>query len=244
MKFVTFKGRDGEEIEYMRLDYDEELETARLFCEMLDRLSLEDFPDVYDKVYHLFIKKSFGNDFRFQEFQELYESIEVYNARWDEEYTEKYGLPDISNIQQSDDCIDFGVVPANIDEVQNLEDRKTRYRREVARAWKEAWDERPKGYLRQRFPRFPGIDLLEAPKSSQELREIDLKRELKFWSMVDEKQEFFKCSREQAIREVSDYMPRAVNEHNRINDHDPERVVNPVIDMEEWYRRREEELDE
>ena len=243
MKREIVTTRDGKELEYLRLDYDEELGVARVFCKILDRIGIEDYPSVYDKLVELFIKKSFGHDFLLEEFQSLVEAIDVYNQRWDPEWAAEHGLPDpIDALNEKGEKIEFGFTPTHAAE---MEDYKTMYRREIARAWKEAWDEHPRGYLRERFEeRFPGDDFLNPPPTAEDRWEKDQQLESEFWDMVDEKQEYFECSRHQAILEVSDYMPRAQFDENRMADPNPLKVVKPVIDIDQFAKDRGMEVAE
>lgn len=222
------------EVEMLHLDYDEELEMARLFCEMLDRLNIEDFKSVYDPLFDLFVKKSLGNDFTSEELIGLSDAILKYNECWEPEYSEKYGLPDLGSIvENNNSCIDFGAIPTHSKSKKLTSDeRKDLYRKEIARAWKEAWDERPNGYLRERFPRFPGIDLLRPPHTSNDTWDADVKKERKFWAEVDKVQREEKCSRKQAYLYVRDYMPRATFDENQLVDRHKDLVGSPVVDLD------------
>lgn len=221
----------------IHLTYDEELECARKFCTMLDMLWLEDSPKIYNQVSKLFFKKSKGWDFLLEEFVELDDAIQHHNSTVDPKYAEYHMLPDLCDgLHEDGDCISmsFGVSPANVKAVDTTNTHKLRYHMEIARAWEEAWLESPKGYLRERFSIFPGEMLLHPGPTPNEKSEDDLRREREFWDMVDEKQEYFGCSRQQAIIEVTDYMPRAIFDENRMSDPNVGRIVKPVISMDEW----------
>ncbi len=225
---------DAKDVSVMHLTYDEELECARKFCTMLDLLWIEDRKALYKPLCRLFFKKSKGWDFTVEEFVEFDDAIQAHNETVEPEYFEYHGLPNIcADMDENDEAIGYGVLPANVDGYETREEKKMRYRREVARAWKEAWAERPKGYLRTRYPIFPGDDFLNPADTPEEVREKDLTLEREFWVMVDHKQEHFGCSRKQAILEVTDYMPRAIFEENMLPDPNPKKLVKPLIEMDE-----------
>ncbi len=233
------------ELKFLRLTYDEELATARKVCQILDLLWVEDRPSIFKKITHAFYKKSNGHDFLVDEFAELDYEIQRYNSELDEDYAAKHGLPDLcDDLVDDNTCMEYGLKPVHMYGGDNNDQKKLRYRKDIARAWKEAWEEYPRRWLHERYPVFPGEKLLNPDPTADQLYEKDQKLEREFWAMVDKKQEFFECSRQQAIIEVSDYTPRASFPENRMADPNPRRVVKPVVELDSLQKEREDEIDE
>ncbi len=220
--------------EVLVLDYDEELECARRFCHMLDLLWIEDYSKLFKPLCNMFFKKSNGWHFLAEEIMNLDDEIAKYNQSLKPEYAEEYGLPDFGFLKyEGETKITFEGDPANVSEKQDFDSRKDRTRREVARAWKEAWEERPKGWLRERYDVFPGNKLLRPPQVASDRRKEDRKRETAFWEEVDKIQSEAKCSRQQAYLYVSDYMERASFEENEVSDPHSDRIKKPIVDVYE-----------
>lgn len=239
------KLKDTGENTLIKLTYDEELECARKFCAMLDLLWIENHSTLFKPLCDLFWKKSMGHDFTMDEFANLAEKALEYNTRLDPDYAAKHGLPSLyEDMEDNDEHIEFGNVPAHTKGRKTKKDLKLQYRKEIARAWKEAWQEHPGGWCQERYPAFPGDEILNPAATANDMWEKDVKLEREFWEMVDRRQVTFGCSRREAIREVSDYIPRARFEENRLADPDPERVVNPVIDLDELMEEREAEFED
>ena len=238
-------GKTKTGLEVLVLDYEEELECARRFCQMLDLLWIEDSSKLYRPLCKMFFKKSNGLSFIAEELMNLDDEIERHNHSLKPEYAEEHGLPGFGFMEyEGETKITFDGDPANASEKQDYESRQNRSRREVARAWKEAWEERPKGWLHERFPNFPGDKVLRPPTTPGERQKEDRKLEAEFWKEVDKIQDEANCSREQAYLYVKDYMERATFTENEVLDPHPKRKKKPVIDVEVWRSDLEEELDE
>lgn len=233
------KTADASGVVLMILDYEEELECARKFCAMLDLLWIEDVPALFKPLEKMFFKKSVGRLFVLEDFLEFDSAIIDHNKSIND-------LPDIMEglVHEGESKSVMIPDPANLVGGKGYDDRLDRSKKEIARAWKEAWEERPKGWLHERFPDFPGEELLNPTPTAEQCRDKDHELEREFWAMVDEKQKFFGCSRGQAILEVSDYIPRARFDENRLGDHNSRKVVKPVIEMGEWGKERQDEIDE
>lgn len=234
------------ETEVLVLDYEEELEVARRFCVMLDLLWIEDRPKLFRPLCDLFYRKSYGLNFVAEELMELDDEIEHYNRSLKPSYAAEYGIPDFGFLEYEGEAkLTFDGDPANLKEKEDYDARQIRSRREVARAWKEAWEEHPKGWLHERFPDFPGEKVLHVPQTANERWDDDVKLERAFWAEVDRIQKEPDCSsRLQAFLYVRDYMERAKFIENELRDPHKDLVTKPVIDVEIWREGRRKDIED
>lgn len=227
MKLRKIVKEDGSKEYIVLLTYDEEHEFAKRFFNIMSRHWLGRYSDFQELARRLFVKKSYGNNFRESDFMEF--------AGWLDKINNKLLEFENADVWLIEDP--FSVLTMDGDHIQipmpqysskrTFRDNIKRYEREVARAWKEAWKINGKKV----YPDFPGDEILSSPPKhyEREERERDKKIELNFWERVKEVQIECGCSRKQALAEVSDYMFRAKHKENRITDPEPDMIVTPEV---------------
>ena len=189
--------------EYWLLSVDEEYAMARWVMDVLCLQWIDTKPAFQRFMFGLFIRKAEGKDFATNHFSKLADYMDrKIGPNTDETYRDL--LPPLPDLKENGKSI---VVP---DDRRN--DYQNWYRNTIRRAWHETWDIHPHMRSRAGVLVFPG----EAPDES--FQKLQRGREAAFWAEVDAKQREYDCSRSEAIKAVSDYMPRAIDTHRF---HDP-----------------------
>lgn len=232
MKLRKGTKQDSTEVYLVLLTYDEEHELAKRFFDIMSKHWLERYSEFQELAKSLFFKKSYGRDFVEQDILDFAEWIDKINNNLIDRYdnADIWLIEDPFYFLKMDDK-HIEIPMPQYTSRRTLQDNIKRYEREVSRAWKEAWEINGKNV----YPNFPGDDILKTPASHDDPKEVarDKRREEAFWKRVDQIQTECSCSRNQAVLEVSDYMPRAEHPENRVDDPDPGMVVTPEVYVED-----------
>ena len=183
MKVIAKKfGED--EVEYVKLTYDEELSMAKWVMETLCLPWIETRDDFYIMLKRIYFRKCKGKDFEAWHLVDLFQKYQHYNQYEDLE------LPLIPVFKEDGTFLipEQGVGFATKD---------------ITRAWREAWEMTPEFSKKVDFGEvFPDGTVISGYEEEQN------KIERAFWERVAEVRKEYDCSEKQAIVEVSDYMPR------------------------------------
>jgi hypothetical protein len=180
MKTTTQKfGND--EVEYIKLTYDEELSMARWVINTLCLPWIETREDFYAFLRRMYLRKCSGRDFEAWHLVDLYKKYQHYY-----QYEEDLELSPIPVFKEDGQCIS-GIVA----------------KKDISRAWREVWEEHPEFKKKIDF-----AEVFPDGTTSQDYADNQDKLEREFWSRVGEIQKKFNCTQNQAVIEVTDYMPR------------------------------------
>lgn len=201
MLFQDQKTENGGKITFVNFTYDEEVAFAEWVFDILSARWLhEDYHKDFRRfLLYVYRKKTSGRDLTNTELETLAKHIEHI------EQSKHFNnlLPPWPSVMKNDgDCLRvYANKYGRLSPKEQIEALKQK-RRE---AWFEVWEDH---IVRKRVPEceFFGED---------ERQEAYEKLEENFWKRVDEVMYEFGCSRQEAIREAEDYMPRPPSEYRK-----------------------------
>ena len=179
MKTIARKFDDNE-VEYIKLTYDEEMSMAKWVMDTLCLPWIETREDFYFLLKHMYFRKCSGKDFEAWHLVDLYQKFQHY---------EQY------------ENLELHLIPVFKEDGSYLFGKKAK--QDIIRAWRETWEMTPEFRRKVSFGEvFPDGTITQGYKDEQD------KIEQEFWDRVAEMQKEYGCSQNQAIIEVSDYTPR------------------------------------
>jgi len=180
MKTINRKfGND--EVEYIKLTYDEELSMAQWVIGTLCLPWIETREDFYSLLRRMYFRKCSGRDFEAWHLVDLYQKYQHYY-----QYEDDLELSPIPVFKEDGLCIVGNVA-----------------KKDVTRAWREVWDTHPDFKKKISF-----AEVFPDGTTSQDYADNQDRIEREFWGRVGVIQEKYNCTQNQAVIEVSDYMPR------------------------------------
>ena len=185
---------NGVYVTFCEFTSDETYSMAEFVMDCLCLPWMDSYPEFHRTLSEIFYRCSGGKDMTQEQALRLAGKYERFI---------KYGLPQFPKIKGGSRL----VVPKDIHGADAVEWLIT----EKARIWREVWESHKHIRGTGGFWKFPGGEPDELFLQQQR------KREEKFWAEVDERQTEYGCSRQAAIRAVSDYMPRAESEYQLVD---------------------------
>lgn len=207
MKIIEKKLKEtGEPIVWVKFTYDEELELANTVMSVLSKRWIpDDYRSIAKKIYN---RKCNGKDILGEYLETLYDKMLYWNDFY-QDYNDVELIP-IPTIGETDDFLK--PVPTLKGQLGGKK-RIEWYTKEITRAWKEMWEVHSNAMsaISDDFVCFPGDE--------DSLKEFHDRQAVAFWEAVDASQSKYGISRDHAIREVADHMPRGSMDITDSNPH-------------------------
>ena len=182
---------NGVHVTFCEFTVDETYSMARFVMDCLCLPWIDNYPEFHKALRDVFFRCSRGKDITSEMIMRLLDKFERFNDKG-------FDLPNFPKIK------DGGRIMAPKD--KHGKDAVDWLEKEKSRIWHESWENHTNIRKTGGFWVFPGAEPDEMYLRHQRSREE------RFWAEVDAKQAEWDCGRQEAIRAVSDHMPRAESE--------------------------------